>query len=177
MAHPAANYFNELRQVSGVGVPETSGYLALRSLLNAVGDSLKPKIIAVIHPKDTGGNLPDGALFSAKELQKHGQSSPTLLKLKPERGVIEVKSLAEDITGLEQTQQVRNYLEHYNQIHDQRDGYDEEWTEVDAGIHVCTRLRSGHGSGSSQYLVLLLGGVVRVRLPLMFPSNAVMIIS
>lgn len=116
MAHPAANYFNELHQVSGVGVPETSGYPALRNLLNAVGDTLKPKIVAVIHPKDTGGNLPDGGLFSAKELRKYGQSSPTLLNLKPERGVVEVKSLAEDITGLEQTQQVRNYLEHYNQI-------------------------------------------------------------
>ena len=36
--------------------------------------------------------------------------------LKPERGVIEVKGLGQDLAGLERTAQVRNYLEHYQQI-------------------------------------------------------------
>ncbi|MDZ4288252.1 MAG: hypothetical protein U0984_09845, partial [Prosthecobacter sp.] len=115
MAHPVATYLADLHHSLGVGVPETSGYPALRNLLNAVGDTLKPKIIAVLHPSNTGAGLPDGGLFSAKELRKHGDS-PTLLEMKPERGVIEVKGLAQDITGLEQTPQVRGYLEHYRQI-------------------------------------------------------------
>ncbi len=116
MPHPVADYLTDLHQSLGVGVPETSGYPALRNLLNTIGDTLKPKITAVLHPANTGAGLPDGGLFSAKELRKHGQESPTLLEMKPERGVIEVKGLAQDITGLEQTPQVRGYLEHYGQI-------------------------------------------------------------
>lgn len=116
MPHPVAEYLIDLHQSLGVGVPETSGYPALRNLLNAIGDTLKPKITAVLHPSNTGAGLPDGGLFSAKELKKHGQEAPTLLDLKPERGVIEVKGLAQDIAGLEQTPQVRGYLEHYGQI-------------------------------------------------------------
>lgn len=45
---PVADYLKELYLISGVSVPETSGYPALSKLLNAVGDSLKPKITAVI---------------------------------------------------------------------------------------------------------------------------------
>ena len=37
-------YFDDIRQSLGIGVPETSGYPALRNLLHAVGESLKPKI-------------------------------------------------------------------------------------------------------------------------------------
>jgi hypothetical protein len=116
MPHPVADYLADLYQSLGLGVPETSGYPALRNLLNAVGDSLKPKIAAVLHPANTGAGLPDGGLFSAKELKKHGLDSPTLFDFKPERGVVEVKGLGEDIAGLEHTPQVRGYLEHYGQI-------------------------------------------------------------
>ena len=48
MPHPLADYLHELYLISGVSVPETSGYPSLSKLLNAVGDSLKPKITAVI---------------------------------------------------------------------------------------------------------------------------------
>ena len=71
MQHPAEAYFTQLHASLGVGVPETSGYPALANFLNAVGDSLKPKITAVIHPANNGAGIPDGALFSAKELKKH----------------------------------------------------------------------------------------------------------
>ena len=99
MSHPVADYFNDLHQSLGVGVPETSGYPALRNLLNAVGDTLKPKINAVIHPSNQGAGIPDGGLFSAKELKKHGPDSPSLFQLKPERGVIEVKPLDKDLSA------------------------------------------------------------------------------
>ena len=72
--HPAEAYFNQLHASLGVGVPETSGYPALANLLNAVGDSLKPKITAVIHPANNGAGIPDGGLFSAKELKKDGHN-------------------------------------------------------------------------------------------------------
>lgn len=109
-------YLDEIRQSLGVGVPETSGYPALRNLLHAVGDSLKPKIAPVIHPKNKGAGIPDGGLFSAKELKRHSPDDPALFDLKPERGVFEVKGPGQDIGGLEQTPQVRGYLEHYRQI-------------------------------------------------------------
>lgn len=116
MSHPVADYLHELYLISGVSVPETSGYPALSKLLNAVGDSLKPKITAVIHPSNNGAGIPDGGLFSAKELKKHGPDSPALFQLKPERGVIEVKALEADLSSFESSAQVRNYLEHYGQI-------------------------------------------------------------
>ena len=116
MSHPVAEYLHELYLISGVSVPETSGYPALSKLLNAVGDSLKPKITAVIHPANNGAGIPDGGLFSAKELKKHGADSPALFQLKPERGVIEVKALDADLSSFESSPQVRNYLEHYGQI-------------------------------------------------------------
>jgi hypothetical protein len=116
MPHPVADYLHELYLVSGTGVPETSGYPALSKLLNAVGDSLKPKISAVIHPANNGAGIPDGGLFSLKELKKHGLDSSALFEHKPERGVIEIKPLDKDLSAFESTPQVRNYLEHYGQI-------------------------------------------------------------
>ena len=74
MQNPAEAYFTQLHASLGVGVRETSGYPALANLLNAVGESLKPKITAVIHPANNGVGIPDGALFSAKELKKHGHN-------------------------------------------------------------------------------------------------------
>ena len=115
-SHPVGAYLSDLHQSFGVGVPETSGYPALRNLLNAVGDTLKPKIAAVLHPSNTGAGLPDGGLFAARDLKKFTDEAPALETVKPERGVIEVKSLAQDIAGLEQTAQVQNYLKHYQQI-------------------------------------------------------------
>lgn len=118
MSHHVADYLNELYMISGVSVPETSGYPALSNLLNAVGDGIKPKITAVIHPSNNGAGIPDGGLFSSKELKKHDADSVAIfkLKLKPERGVIEVKPLDKDLSAFESSPQVRNYLEHYGQI-------------------------------------------------------------
>jgi len=116
MSHPVADYLHELYLISGVSVPETSGYPALSKLLNAVGDSLKPEITATIHPSNNGSGIPDGVLFSAKELKKHGPDSPALFQLKPECGVIEVKALDADLSSFESSPQVRNCLEHYGQI-------------------------------------------------------------
>jgi hypothetical protein len=115
-AAPVAEYFSELHMISGVGVPETSGYPALSNLLNTVGDTLKPKIAAVIHPANAGAGIPDGGLYSARELRKHGADAPSLLDLKPERGVVEVKPLSQDLSAFEASPQVRGYLETYGQI-------------------------------------------------------------
>jgi hypothetical protein len=114
---PVADYLTSLHASLGAGTPETSGYPALANLLNAVGETLKPKITAVIHPANNGAGIPDGGLFSSKELKKHGDDRESLFgRLKPERGVIEVKPLDKDLSAFESTEQVRNYLEAYGQI-------------------------------------------------------------
>ena len=46
MSHPVGEYLHELYLISGLSVPGTSGYPALSKLLDAVGDTLKPKIKA-----------------------------------------------------------------------------------------------------------------------------------
>ena len=112
---PVESYLADLCAVGGAGTAETSGYPALANLLNEVGGALKPKITAVIHPANSGADLPDGGFFSAKELRQH-PSEVSLLKLNPERGVLEVKPVEHDLLTLAQTPQVRNYLEHYGQI-------------------------------------------------------------
>lgn len=112
---PLEIYLADLLAVRGAGTAETSGYPALANLLNQVGGALKPKITAVIHPSNSGAGLPDGGFFSAKELKQH-PDEVSLLQLKPERGVLEVKPVDCELGALAQTAQVRNYLEHYGQI-------------------------------------------------------------
>ncbi len=112
---PVESYLADLYAVRGAGTAETSGYPALANLLNAVGGALKPKITTVIHPSNSGAGLPDGGFFSAKELRQHPDEA-SLFKLKPERGVLEVKPVDYDLGALAQTPQVRDYLDHYGQI-------------------------------------------------------------
>ncbi|MGI8481739.1 MAG: N-6 DNA methylase, partial [Chthoniobacterales bacterium] len=112
---PVESYLADLYAVRGTGTPETSGYPALCNLFNTVGGTLKPKITTVIHPANSGAGLPDGGFFSTKELRQH-PDEVSLLKLNPERGVLEVKPIDFDLAALGQTPQVRGYLEHYGQI-------------------------------------------------------------
>ena len=87
--HPVETYLTSLHASLGAGNPETSGYPALSNLLNAIGETLKPKITAVIHPANNGAGIPDGGLFSFKELKKHGYEANALSwKLMPKRGDI-----------------------------------------------------------------------------------------
>ncbi len=48
--YTAEAYFTQLHASLAVGVPKTSGYPALANLLNAVGESLKPKITFLVYP-------------------------------------------------------------------------------------------------------------------------------
>ena len=92
------------------GAAQTSPHPALSNLLNAIGDSLKPKITAVIHPANNGAGIPAGGLFSPKDLKKHGHEANTLFgKLKTESGVIEVKPLDKDLSSFEFSGEVRTY--------------------------------------------------------------------
>ena len=90
----AEEYFADLRRVraSGAATPERSLYGPLGDLLKTVGATLKPKVFCVQEPADQGAGHPDFGLYAAKQVQKgaprEGQT--------PERGVVEVKSPADD---------------------------------------------------------------------------------
>ena len=90
----AEGYFADLRRVraSGGGTQERSLYGPLDNLLTAVGATLRPKVFCVQELADQGAGHPDFGLYAAKQVQKgtprEGQT--------PERGVVEVKSPADD---------------------------------------------------------------------------------
>jgi hypothetical protein len=65
--HPLEAYLDELSEIRGPGVPETAGYPALRNLVNAVGETLKPKVRCIINLKNRGAGIPDGGLFTANQ--------------------------------------------------------------------------------------------------------------
>jgi hypothetical protein len=111
---PASRYFRALLPLRGIGTDETSGYGALETLFNSVGQTLRPRVRAVIHPKNTGGGIPDGGFFTPDQLKNTRQEE--LLQTLPARGALEVKPLKVDLATLAKTKQVAEYLQHYGQI-------------------------------------------------------------
>ncbi len=99
-------YLTELLKLRNLAVAETSKYSLLQNLLNTIGSQVKPKVKAVIHPKDTGAGLPDLGLFDAH--QPDGQQ--------PAHGVVEAKATSENIDKIARSEQVRRYVKHYGQV-------------------------------------------------------------
>ena len=88
------NYFTDLRRIraSGGATPELSYYTPLNNLLNAVGNTLKPKVFCISAMAQQGADHPDFGLYSAPQIQKGKPREGQL----PERGVIEVKPATDD---------------------------------------------------------------------------------
>ena len=112
--HPLETYLSEIAALRGA-TKETSGYPALANLLNAVGHTLKPKVKCIIHPKNSGAGIPDGGLFLPDQLKNRNEEE-SFNDQKPARGVIEVKSARDEIAGIAETKQVKEYLEHYGLV-------------------------------------------------------------
>ena len=107
-------YLTELGRIraSGGATGERSYYGPLANLLNAVGGTLKHKVICVGELADQGAGHPDFGLYAAKQMQK-GQPKEGQV---PERGVVEVKS-ASDNAGLTATgTQVSRYWNRYRLV-------------------------------------------------------------
>lgn len=98
-------YLNTLATLRHATVPETSYYAALQTLLNDVGAGLRPRVQAVIHPKNTGAGIPDLGLFD--------ENQPT--DQKPARGIIEAKPVSDDLMQIARGEQVARYVAHYGQ--------------------------------------------------------------
>ena len=107
-------YLDDLRRVraSGGATGERSAYGPLANLLNAVGNSLKPKVFCVGELADQGAGHPDFGLFTAKQVQKgrprEGQT--------PERGVVEVKASGEEMDAPGVRDQVSRYWGRYRLV-------------------------------------------------------------
>ena len=108
------HYLTDLRRIraSGGATGERSYYGPLENLLNAVGNTLKPKVICVGELADQGAGHPDFGLYTAKQVQK-GQPKEGQL---PERGVAEVKSANDDAWLTADSVQVSRYWERYRLV-------------------------------------------------------------
>src|SRR5947207_2956054 len=100
---------------SGSAVKETSYYGTLENLLNEVGKALKPRVRCIINIANRGAGLPDGGLFTPDQFQKRAKGELIEGQL-PSRGCIEVKSTAENIDAIAESEQVRRYLSRYRQV-------------------------------------------------------------
>lgn len=112
---PLETYLRELAEIRGPGVPETSFYPPLRTLLNAAGDMLKPKVRCIINLKNKGAGIPDGGLFTADILKKNTKAEP-LEGLPPDRGAIEVKPVSDDAWLVADGEQVSKYWAKYGHV-------------------------------------------------------------
>ena len=117
MQHPLIDYLADCRarHRTGAVTPETSYYGPLETLINAVGKKLKkPKVRCFMSLGNTGGNMPDGGLFTPDQIQR-GEDQP-VPGLKPSRGVIEAKPLSADLAKLVAGKQVARYWEQHQQV-------------------------------------------------------------
>ena len=107
-------YFTDLRLVRGSGgaTDERSLYLPLANLLNAVGSTLRPKVFCVQELADQGSGHPDFGLYSARQAQRGKPRAGQ----KPERGVIEVKPVADDAWLIATGDQVSRYWDGYRRV-------------------------------------------------------------
>ena len=110
----AEAYFAELRLVraSGGATDERSLYVPLANLLNAVGGTLKPKVFCVQELADQGAGHPDFGLYSTRQVQRGRPKSGQ----KPERGVVEVKSVSDDAWLIAAGDQVSRYWGGYRRV-------------------------------------------------------------
>ena len=93
-------------RASGFGTPETSYYGPLERLVNHAGSILKPKVMCIPQPRDSGVGRPDFYLHVKDRMTRH-----TLpLGLAPDRGVIEAKPLSTDVSSVSERKQVSDYL-------------------------------------------------------------------
>jgi hypothetical protein len=98
-------YLATLTALHGATVPETANYAALQTLLNAAGESLRPKVQAILHPRNTGAGIPDLGLIDDNQPADQ----------KPARGIIEAKPVSANLMTIAEGEQVARYVQHYGQ--------------------------------------------------------------
>ena len=87
-------------------------YGPLSNLLTAVGGTLRPKVFCVQELADQGAGHPDFGLYEAKQVQKGAPRDGQT----PERGIVEVKSPADDAWLTAAGNQASRYWERYRLV-------------------------------------------------------------
>ncbi len=100
------HYLSELVKRRTTTVAETAHYDLLKTLIDAAGDQMRPHVTAWIHPRDTGVGIPDMGLFD------ENQTADIL----PMHGVVEAKPVRDDLLTIANSEQVKRYLGHYDQV-------------------------------------------------------------
>ncbi|MDZ4774753.1 MAG: type ISP restriction/modification enzyme [Planctomycetota bacterium] len=115
--NPVEEYYRSLGEIhrSHSGVPETSYYPALETLLSEIGKTLTPKVRCIINLANAGAGIPDGGIFSADQLKRQRADNDDSIQI-PERGAIEVKPPDEDPRETIQSDQGRKYLSRYGLV-------------------------------------------------------------
>ena len=103
----------EIRATGGA-TSETSYYGALETLLNSVGGMLRPRVICNGQLRNQGAGHPDFGLYTATQCRR-GEPAPGQGEM-PERGVVEVKGLADQTWVTADTAQVSRYWQHYRLV-------------------------------------------------------------
>ncbi len=108
------NYFAAVRDIHhlGSGTKERSFYPAFAELLGAVGQLLKPRVICLSDLGNTGAGHPDFGLYAASQVQKGEPRKGQF----PERGVIEMKGVADETWLTADTEQVSKYFGAYRLV-------------------------------------------------------------
>jgi hypothetical protein len=114
--YSVAQYIAELRAIRATGsaTAETSYYPPFASLLNAVGQTLKPPVLFSTQVRDSGAGIPDGGLFPQPKRQRRS-AEPELLQ-NPERGVVEIKPADYNLDTLSAEPQTLRYLSKYGLV-------------------------------------------------------------
>ncbi len=108
------DYFAALRNIRrlGAGTPERSFYSAFDNLLDAIGADLKGQVLCLPDLGNTGAGHPDFGLYAKSQLQRGEPRKGQM----PERGVIEMKPVADDAWLTAQAKQVTGYFETYRLV-------------------------------------------------------------
>jgi hypothetical protein len=107
-------YFSRMADIHGTGgaTKETSYYSALENLLNHFGTNLKPRVICNGQLRNNGAGNPDFGLYTKSQVQ---DGEPRKGQM-PERGVIEVKGLAEQTWQTADSTQASKYFGRYRLV-------------------------------------------------------------
>ncbi|MEH6758319.1 MAG: type ISP restriction/modification enzyme [Parasphingorhabdus sp.] len=110
----AEEFFESVRRVRalGAGTPETAYYPALHALFERVGGSLSPKVLGLSQLANTGAGSPDFGLFAASQIQKGEPRAGQM----PERGVVEVKAVADESLFTSTPKQLSKYYDAYGLV-------------------------------------------------------------
>lgn len=107
-------YLVRMGEIRGTGgaTKETSFYSALENILNHFGKDLRPGVICNGQLKNQGAGNLDFGLYTKSQIQG-GEPRPGQL---PERGVIEVKGLADKTWRAAKSAQATKYFGHYRLV-------------------------------------------------------------